>query len=109
MAADHYGVLGQAAPSAGVLADIYTVPAGRRAAVRVIVTNRAGSDTFRVAVSPLGASIAVAHYIAYGKAIEANDSMSSAPFEVGATDIVRVFSTNGSISFTVSGLEEDSL
>jgi len=103
---DLYGVLGQAAPAAGVLTDIYTVPAARRAAIRVIVANRGSDDSFRVAVSPLGAAIANAHYVAYGQAILANDSVSSAPFEVGGTDVVRVYSTNGTISFTVSGLEE---
>ena len=103
---DIYGVLGQSAPSAGVLTSIYTVPAGRHATIRVLATNRSTADTFRVAVSPLGASIANAHYIAYDFPIDANDALSSAPFEVGATDVVRVYSTNGSISFTVSGLEE---
>jgi hypothetical protein len=104
---DTYGVLGQSSPSAANLTDVYTVAAGRRATIRVIAANRSGADTFRVAVSPAGASIANAHYIAFGKAIEANEALSSAPFEVGPGDIVRCYSQNGSISFTVSGLEED--
>lgn len=101
------GILGQVAPAATTLTTVYTVPLGRKATIRVIVTNRSGVDTFRVALSPLGASIANAHYIAFGMSIPANDSLSSAPFELGPTDVVRVYSTNGSISFTVSGLEED--
>jgi hypothetical protein len=104
---DAGGVLGQVAPSAVTLTTIYTVPIGRKATVRVVVANRSGVDTFRVAVSPLGASIVNAHYIGYGKSILANDAVTSAPFEVGPTDVVRVYSTNGSISFTVTGLEED--
>jgi hypothetical protein len=107
MAADKYGVLGQASPAAAVLADAYTVPAGRRAAIRVVVTSRGGPETFRVAVSPLGAAIANEHYIAYNFVLDANDSLTSAPIEVGETDVVRVRSLNGNISFTVDGLEED--
>lgn len=105
--AEFYGVLGQSAPAAGVLTSIYTVPAGKRAVFRVIAANRGGDDTFRVAVSPLGASITNAHYIAYGLAVLANDSVCSAAIEADGTDVVRVYSTNGTISFTVTGLQDE--
>lgn len=103
-----YGILGQSAPAATTLTDPYTVPASKHATVKVIVGNRAAvADTFRIAVSPDGAAIANAHYLAYDEAIEASDSMSSTAFTVGSTDVVRVYSTNGSLSFSVTGIEED--
>lgn len=105
--ADVYGILGQTAPAAGVTADIYTVPVGKRGNIRVIVANRGADDTFRVAVSPGGAGLVDAHYITFGQLLEANEAITSAPFEVGSGDVVRVYSTNGTISFTVSGLEDD--
>lgn len=102
-----HGILGQASPSGGVLTTLYTGPGNRHATVRLIVCNRSSVDTFRIAVSPSGASIAPSHYLAYDMVIGANDALSSAPFTVKASDIVRVFSTNGDLSFTLTGIEED--
>ena len=105
--ASMHGILGQSAPAGGVLTTLYTGPGNRHATVRIIVCNRGSVDTFRLAVSPGGASIASAHYLAYGQVIEANDSLASAAFTVKASDVVRVFSTNGNCSFTLTGIEED--
>lgn len=102
-----YGILAQSAPSALSLTTAYTVPSGKHVTARVLVCNRSAADTFRIAVSPAGAAIQNSHYIAYDQPIDANDSIASAPFTVTATDIVRVYSTNGSISFTVTGIEDD--
>jgi hypothetical protein len=102
-----YGMLGQSSPAATTLTAAYTVPASKHATVRVIASNRGAADTFRIAVSPDGAGIADAHYVAYDQAIGANDSLASAPFTAGSTDVVRVYSTAGSMSFSVTGIEED--
>lgn len=102
-----YGVLGQSAPAATTLTDAYTVPAAKHATVRVLVCNRSTATTFRLAVSPAGASIANAHYIAYDQPLEANDAASSVAVTVTAGDVVRVYSASGSVSFTVTGIEDD--
>ena len=102
-----YGILGQAAPGAASLTTAYEPAAGRHATVRVLVCNRSADDTFRIAVSPAGASIDAAHYVAYDQAIAANDSASSVAFTVTGGDLVRVFSTNGALSFSVTGIEDD--
>jgi hypothetical protein len=102
-----FGILGQSAPAAATLAAAYTVPAGKHATARVLVCNRAGDTNFRVALSPLNAAIANQHYIAYGQPLAAGDSTSSVPFTVQATDTVRVYSSSGSVSFTVTGIEDD--
>lgn len=102
-----HGILGQLAPVAGVLAPLYTGPGNKHATVRIVVCNRGSVDLFRVAVSPNGAPIDSAHYMAYDMVIGANDSLGSAPFTVHASDIVRVHSTNGNCSFTLTGIEED--
>ena len=107
MMAKLYGILGQSAPGAITLTTAYTVPAGRHATARVLVCNRSSNDTFRIALSPAGASIADSHYVAYGQAITANDSVSSVAFTVTETDLVRVYSTNGTLSFSVTGIEDD--
>jgi hypothetical protein len=102
-----YGVLGQVAPAATTLTAAYTVPLNRHATVRVLACNRGATTSFRIAVSPAGASIANAHYIAYDQPLDANDSVSSVAVTVTATDVVRVYSASGDVSFTVTGIEDD--
>ena len=102
-----YGILGQASPAAAVFAAAYTAPAGRHATVRVLVCNRGAADLFRVAISPAGASIANAHYVAFDQPIPGYDSASSVAFTVTENDVVRVYSSSGATSFTVTGIEDD--
>jgi hypothetical protein len=102
------GVLGQSAPSATSLTDLYTVPAAKNATGRVIVTNRGGTDTtFRVSVAIGGAADDNSQYLVYGKAINGNDAGSTIAFMVGATDVIRVFAGNANLSFTFTGVEQD--
>lgn len=102
-----HGILGQAAPVGGTLTTLYTGPSSRHATVKVIVCNRADIDLFSIAVSPGGAAIESKHYLAFEMPISANDSLSSTAFTVKASDVVRVKSSNGDLSFTLTGLEED--
>lgn len=105
---DIYGVLGQQAPAAGALVDVYTVPAGKVAHIRIAVANRSAvPDSFRVALSVAGAPIASSHYVAFDMPIAENDSVLSGPLVVKSTDVVRVYSGLGDLTFTVTGLEED--
>ena len=98
------GILGQSAPSGGVLTDAYTVPASTVAAARVIIANRGASGTtFRIAVSPNGAAISNEHYLAYDQAIDGNDTGASVGFVAASGDIVRVYGANANLSFTVTG------
>jgi len=101
-------VLGQLAPSATTLTDLYTVPSSTVAMISSIaVCNRGGTDTtFRIAVSPGGAAIANAHYVYYDLALLANDSfMATIGITLAATDVVRVFAGNGNLSFSLFGVE----
>ena len=102
-----FGVLGQAAPNAAVLTTIYTGPSNKHCTCRMLVCNRSSIDLFRIAISPSGAAIESKHYIAYDMYIAANDSLSSSAFTVKVGDVVRVYSTNGNLSFTLTGIEED--
>lgn len=100
------GILGQAAPGANVLTDIYTVPLLTVATMRVIVTNRdINAALFRVAVSKDGDPIADEHYVAFDKRIEGSDTGSTIGFAVSSGDIVRVESNTGNLSFTATGEE----
>lgn len=107
MADPNYGMLGQIAPGAASLTSIYTVPATRRATVKVVVTNRGAAQVFRVAVSPNGAGIANEQYIAFDMPLDANDSLTSAAITLSSGDIVRGYSSSGNGTFSVTGIEED--
>ena len=98
------GIFGQLAPASSVWTDLYTCPAGTVSVLRVIVSNRgAAATSFRVAVSENGDAIANLHHIASDKAIAGNDTGSTVSFVVSATDIVRVWAGNTSLSFTATG------
>ncbi len=100
------GILGQVAPGATTLTDLYTVPASKNAEVQVIITNRSTQTTFRIAGAIDGAIDANKQYLAYDKVIAANDSVTTLPFKLGADDKVRVYAGSANLSFTCTGTEE---
>ena len=102
------GPLGQSAPLATTLTDIYTAPAAKQTTGRVIVTNRGNNPaTFRISVAVNGAADADEQYITWDKSIAGNDTGSTVAFFVGNDDVVRVFASNASLSFTFFGIEVD--
>ena len=106
--AEAYLILGQSAPSAASLTTAYTVGASTEAILSTItVCNRSATATaFRIAVRPAGASIADAHYVAYDHAIGGNEViMFTIGFGLATTDVVSVYNTLATCSFTVGGME----
>lgn len=102
------GVLGQLAPSTGVLTDLYTVPATKNATCRVIITERLGAaSTFRISVAPAGATDSDEHYISYDRPIALNDTGATIAFMLGSEDVVRVQASTAGLSFTCTGIELD--
>lgn len=102
------GILGQALPTANTLTDIYSVPEGKTATVKVIITNQSGAGvTVRVAAAYQGAADANQHYVAYDKAIAANETGSTAVFMLNSGDVVRVYCSATVVSFTCTGIERD--
>jgi len=100
------GILGQLAPAATTLEDLYTCPTDVIAVMRVIITNRGGTKAeYRVAISPDGAAISDEHYVAFDKLMEGNDTGSTIAFIVNEDDVVRVFAENADFSFTATGEE----
>lgn len=107
--ADTYKVLGQSAPGAAVLTDVYTVPGATAAVVSSItVANRSVTPTsFRIAVRPAGAAIANQHYLAFDVPIGANEAMSfTLGVTLAATDVVSIFNTLATLTFNVYGVEK---
>ena len=108
MATPSYKVLAQSIPAAVTATDIYTVPALTQDVVSTIaVCNQAGADaTFRIAIRVAGLALTAKQYIAYDKAIFANDTeYVTIGATMGAGDIITVYGSSGSISFNVFGTE----
>lgn len=106
--ATSYKVLGQVAPAATTATTAYTVPSATQTVVSTIaVCNRGGtSATYRIAIRPDGATLANEHYIAYDTAITANNStMITIGVTINAADVVTVYSSNTSLSFSLFGSE----
>ena len=102
------GTLGQSAPAASTLTDIYTVPALKSTVCRVIITDTGGViATFRVSVGVDGEADDLKQYIAYDRPISPNDTGSTIAFIIGSGDIVRVLSSTGDLSFSLTGIERD--
>ena len=107
--ADTLKVLGQAAPADTNNADLYTVPDATVTTVSSIVACNITGNTpnFRIAVRPSGAAVANEHYIYYGKALAANDSVFTI---IGVTlsenDVITVRSSAADeIAFSIFGVE----
>ena len=110
MAVAIVGVLGtQVKPAATTVTALYTVPATRRARVRVMYTNQHATtaDAVSIWISVNGAAAADAQKILHEEPIAAVTSDQSVTFLVSDTDVVRVESQNGDVSFTCNGYEDD--
>ena len=104
-----YKVLGQSAPSAATATDVYTVPAATEAiisTINAVNTHASTADVIRIAVRPNGAVLANQHYVVYGLSIAAGATFTyTAGITTDATDVITVYSTNGTSSFSVFGSE----
>jgi hypothetical protein len=101
-------VLGQSYPSAATATTLYTCAVANGTIVATVnVANTSGTaDTIRLAVRPAGATLANQHYQAFNVSIPANGVYT---WTVGATlantDVVTVYSTNGTCAFSAFGQE----
>lgn len=111
MATD-YHVLGQVA-SFDSTDDVYTVPADTQTVISSITVANLDSvtNTFRIAIRPGGAALALEHYIAYNVTALAYEAFSwTIGATLDATDVVTVRAsddpgTSQGIAFSVFGKE----
>lgn len=101
-------VLGQSAPGAASLTDIYTVPAlTSTVCSSIVVCNRSAAATsFRIAVRPAGGAISNEMYLYYDVTIAGNDTfVATIGITLGTGDIISVYATLATLSFNVYGQE----
>ena len=103
-----YKVLGQSAPAATTNTNIYTVPSVTSTVISTItVCNLTTVDaTYRIAIRPAGATLSNQHYIAYDVTVRGSDSTNlTLGIGLATTDVVTVYSSSGTVSFSVFGTE----
>ena len=103
-----YKVLGQSAPSATTDTTLYTVPTSTSAVVSTIsVCNRGtASGTFRIAVRPAGATLAIQHYAYYDTSLAANSTVTiTIGLTLATTDVITVRASSVDFSFSAFGSE----
>jgi len=104
-----YKVLGQSAPAAATATTLYTVPSATEtiiSTINVVNTHASTADVIRIAVRPNGAALADQHYIVYGVSLAAGSTLTyTGGITVDATDVITVYSTNGTSSFSAFGSE----
>ena len=108
MSGDAVKVLGQLKPSGATQEDLYTVPGETMTTCSTLVcANQTGSgEAVRVSIAVAGATDAVTQYIYYDKTVPANDSLFlTIGITLGDSDVVRVYSASGGISFNLFGVE----
>lgn len=101
-------VLGQLKPAPATLSALYTVPALTTAVASTITAcEQAGAATkFRISVAVVGAADAPTQYLFYDADIGINETKTiTIGMTLGAADVVRVYSTSGSVSFNAFGAE----
>jgi len=101
-----YLCLGQSAPAATTATTLYTVPSATSAVVSAInVCNTGGvADTIRIAIRPAGASLTTSQYFAYNVPIASGAFLTiNAGITMATTDVITVYSTNGTSSFSAFG------
>jgi len=104
-----YKVLGQSAPTAATATSLYTVPAATStvvSSINVVNTNGSTADVIRVAIRPAGAALSNQHYVVYGLSLSAGSTFTyTSGVTLAATDVITVYSTNGTSSFSAFGSE----
>jgi hypothetical protein len=99
---------GSATLTAATATNLYTVPAATQTVVStIVVCNQASAAaTYRIAVRPAGATLATQHYIVYGVSLSAASTFTyTGGNTLATTDVVTIYSANGTSSFNAFGSE----
>jgi hypothetical protein len=90
-------------PSATTATALYTVPTDTEAVVSTLSVCNVGADaSFRVAVRPLGATLANSYYLIYEATLAAGETkFFTLGLALRATDILEVFASTSSVAFNV--------
>ena len=103
-----YKILGQAAPTANTLTDVYTVPGATQSVISTItVCNQTATNaSYSIAVAQNGAADSNTQYIIRGGVVPAADSIGiTLGITVDASDVIRANTNQANVSFNIFGSE----
>jgi hypothetical protein len=101
-----YKVLAQSAPSATTATTLYTATNATIISTLNVSNIGGAADLIRIAVRPAGAALANQHYITYGVQVPSGGVFSiQGGITLENTDVVTVYSTTGTSSFSAFGSE----
>ena len=99
-------ILGQNKPDPQVDTTLFTVTNTHQAQFSVFVANQSDQiDSFSIALVPNGQTEQAASFIAYNTAILGNGVLAFSGLFMNSGDRAQVRSTNGTCSFTATGIE----
>lgn len=105
--ASTYKILGQLNPAVTTQSVLYQVPGGASAVCSTIsICNIGGIASYRLAIVPLGETIANKHYIVYDGILNQGESIF---LTIGATlaagDEIEVYASTANVAFSAFGSE----
>jgi hypothetical protein len=101
-----YKVLAQSAPTAATATTLYTATNATIISTLNVSNIGGAADLIRIAVRPAGAALANQHYITYGVQVPSGGVFSiQGGITLENTDVVTVYSTTGTSSFSAFGSE----
>ena len=106
--ANDYKVLAQAALPATTASVIYTVPSATSTVLSTVTicNQNSSQSSYRIAVVPGGGAPLTHNYLAYDVPLQANDTTAlTLGITLATTDIVNVYATTSSVSFSLFGTE----
>lgn len=105
---DAIKILGQSAPAATILTDLYTVPSSATTTISsFFAANRTTSGaTFRASVAVSGAVDSSKQYLYFDTDLPANETfVATVGITLSQTDVFRVYASLSGISFNLFGAE----
>jgi hypothetical protein len=101
-----YKVLAQSAPSATTATTLYTATNATIVSSLNVANTGGAADTIRIAVRPAGATLANLHYLVYGVQVPSGAILTfTGGITLANTDVITVYSTTGTSSFSAFGSE----
>lgn len=100
--------LGQVKPAVATLTTLYAVPAAKSAVASTLLICNQGSvvATFRISHAIGAAGDTLSQYLYYDQQLLPNKSFAvTLGLALAATDVIRVYSSNGQMSFNLYGAE----
>ena len=98
-------ILAQRSPAAATQETLYTAPSQVAAPLLTVCNRSATATSFRVRVNVAGVADDDKQFLFYDHPIAGNETITYGPLALGVGDLVKVYATLATLSFTLTGVE----